>query len=296
MKLGAFLEKLAKKAGVDTASDEFKAVLAFAEELPDEIANKIDRSLLTVDAAKNNSDVNKALRQSILGVADTRMDELITELGLQPGEDFVNNKNTYEKIPMLVKLALDEGRKKSDLDGHKTVQEQLKKQRDEFTAKEADYQKKLKDSTDSLTAKEKEFLSNRENDKIIYELQKKLFGKDYVFPKEMDSDLKVSTALGAVNNELAKKGLKIKRDENGQLAIFDKEDKPAYSDTHEPLKLDPYIDGVLAQNKLLKINDGSQNQQNNNGASGGNNFVPGSTNKGNAAILAELDQQLAEMK
>jgi len=116
----------------------------------------------------------------------------------------------------------------------------------------------------------------------------------------MDSSLKVTTAQGAVNNELIKKGLVIKRNEAGQLVITDKDGNPAYNDSHEKISdTNSFIDGVLAQNKLLKINDANQQSNQNSNASNGANFIPGNNpnqNQGNAAIVAEMDAQLAGMK
>ena len=285
-KIGTLIEKLFKKAGIDTTTEELKPLFALDTEVSDDTIGKVDKNLLTIEAAKSNSEVNKALRQSILGVADSKLDELIIELGLNPGEEYAANKNTYEKMVQLTKLAHEAGKKSSGANNKQTA--------DDFAKKEADYNKQLKELKDGLAAKETEFKSTRENDLTSFELQKILLGKEYIFPKEMDTNLKVNTALGAVQQELTKKGFSIKRTETGQLVIVNKEGQPAYSETNEALEPNTFIDGALAQNKLLKINDAGQQQQHQ--ASGGATQIQNNQQRGNNAVLAEIEADLNMFK
>jgi hypothetical protein len=164
---------------------------------------------------------------------------------------------------------------------------------------ESELQKKLKDITEYSTTKELEFKTTREADLTSYELQKLLHGKDYVFPKDMDSSLKVQTALGALNKDLTTRGLVIKRNEAGSLVITDKEGAQAYTDKHEAIDMNnpnTYIDGVLTQHKLLNINDpnagGGNNQHNGNGSSGAPAIANNGSGKGNMQIVQEINSQL----
>jgi len=86
------------------------------------------------------------------------------------------------------------------------VSETIKKEREAWQLKESEFQKQLKQITETLTSKETEFKNTREGDLTSFELQKLLLTKDYVFPKDMDSGLKVQTALSAINKDLATKG------------------------------------------------------------------------------------------
>lgn len=282
-KIGSLIEKLLKKAGIDTTTEELKPVLALDTEIADDTFSKVDKSLLTLEAAKNNSEIIKAIKATTLSGADSKIDQLIIDLGLQPNEDFANEKNTYEKIALVTKLALEAGKKASGAGNKQTA--------DEFAKKEAEYNAQLKQLKESLAAKETEFKTTRENDLTTFELKTILGSKNYIFPAEMDTNLKLSTALGAVQNELSKNGLSIKRNEAGQLQIVDKDGVPAYNPkdnvAYEP---NTFIDGALAQNKLLKINDASQQHT---PASSGTVTTPGAV--GNNKIAAELEAQLAAM-
>jgi hypothetical protein len=294
-KLGDVLSRQFKKLGIDI-TDEIKPLTELDTEVTDEVAGKIDKGLLSIEAAKNNQEVIKHLKQQTLAGADNRMDELIKEHGITVDETFANEKNTYEKIAMLLKTSIDHGKKKAEAASKEGVSETVKKLREEFQQKEADYQNKLKAATESLTSKETEFKTSRENDLTSFELQKILLGKDYVFPKEMDSSLKVQTALGAINKDLATKGLVLKRNEAGSLVITDKDGNKAYTEKHEAIE-DPnaYIDGILTHNKLLNINDpNAQGQQSSGSGGAGAQTVPINNGKtlGNAAVVQEIDSQL----
>jgi hypothetical protein len=287
-KIGTLLEKLFKKAGIDTTTEELKPIFALDTDIADDTVGKVDKSLLTLDAAKNNSDVIKAIKATTLSGADAKLDELIIELGLQPNEDFLANKNTYEKIGSVIKLANEAGKKAAGANN---------KQSDvDFAKKEAEYNRQLKELKDSAIAKETEFKNTRENDLTTFELKTILGSKNYIFPAEMDTNLKLSTALGAVQNELTKNGFNIKRNDAGLLQIFKSDGTIAYNEkdnvVYEP---NTFIDGALAQNKLLKINDPNQ-QQSQQGSNGNASFIPNNAQAGNSAILADIELQMNAMK
>ena len=75
---------------------------------------------------------------------------------------------------------------------------------------------------------------------------------------------------------------------------MNKEGQPAYSETNEALEPNTFIDGALAQNKLLKINDAGQQQQHQ--ASGGATQIQNNQQRGNNAVLAEIEADLNMFK
>ncbi len=283
-KVGSLIEKLFKKAGIDTTAENLKPLIALDAEISEEDFSKVDKGLLTLEAAKNNSEINKHFRNTILTGADARMDEMIVELGLQPGEDFVNDKNTYEKIAKLTRLANEAGKKATG-----------KTSTDEFAKKEAEYNRQLSELKNSVTLKDKEIAAERTTGRKDNRLERKILSlaDKLNVPAELDVDVKIEIVKGAINRQLQKEGLHLSLDDSDNLIVVDKDGKPAYNPkdnvAYEP---NTYIDGALAQNKLLKINNtGDQHQQQqqqpgNNGAQ----FIP-HTNSGNLAIAEELRQQ-----
>lgn len=285
MKFGTLLQSLAKKSGVDTTGKEFIDLLSTDIEIPDAVANAIDKGLMNVEAARNHPDVRKVIRTEALNGLDSKVTELLEELGIEDAEDITSEKNSYEKVAKLTRKVKELESKKAGAN-NKTDKAEIEKQL-------ADLNRDLKASKDALIAKEKEFANQREADLTNFEIQKLLLGKEYSLPKEMDRELVVGTAQQAINKALAAKGFKIVRDaESGALKITNKEGLAAYSDTNEPLELPSFIDGALAQNKLLKVNDQSQS------SGSGNNqqtIIPGSGGQGNQQTVAAIDQQMKDL-
>jgi NADH dehydrogenase/NADH:ubiquinone oxidoreductase subunit G len=279
MKLSAFVERLAKKAAVDTSLLALPASVTDVD-IPDDIASGIDNALMTVDAAKNNPEIRKAIKIETLNGVDAKVAEVLEELGItSDASEILEEKNSFEKIAKLTRKVKELESKKA---GANTKQD-----KDAVEQKLADLNKEIKAAKDALALKEKEWADTRNSDLTTFEIQKKLLGKEYSLPKEMNADLKVNTAQSAVNMALQAKGYKLIRTEQGGLQIVDKDGNKAFSDSHEELQVDSFIDGALAQNKLLKVND-------QNPAGGGNNpvIVNDGAVKGNAAIVAEIDNGL----
>lgn len=284
MKVGQLIANLAKKLNLDTTAEEFKEVVGISIEIDDETATKIEKGLLTLDAAKAHKDVRKVIRAEVLNGVDATLAELVEELGVEVDDDFKNETNSFTKIGKLAKRIKDiESKKATNPEQKKEIEKQIEKLNAE-----------LREAKKTIADKEAEFKAARDNDLTNFELQKILLGKNYALPKEMDSDLKVQTALTAVNRELAKKGFKIARTEDGQLTVLNKEGLEAYNEKNEAVKLTDFIDSALASNKLLATTD--PNQQQAGGNNGQQHYDNGHGSNGgaqpNAAILAEIDAQL----
>jgi len=284
MKVGQLIANLAKKLNLDTTAEEFKEVVGISIEIDDETATKIEKGLLTIDAAKAHKDVRKVIRAEVLNGVDATLAELVEELGVEVDDDFKNETNSFTKIGKLAKRIKDiESKKAANPEQKKEIEKQIEKLNAE-----------LREAKKTIADKEAEFKAARDNDLTNFELQKILLGKNYALPKEMDSDLKVQTALTAVNRELTKKGFKIARTEDGRLTVLNKEGLEAYNEKNEAVKLTDFIDSALASNKLLATTD--PNQQQAGGNNGQQHYDNGHGSNGgaqpNAAILAEIDAQL----
>lgn len=285
MKFGTLLSDLAKKAGVDITQQEFVSLLSHDIEIPDAIATAMNKGLLNIDAAKNNPEVRKAARAEVLNGVDSKVSEILEELGIDDASEILEEKNSYEKITKLTKKVNELAAKKAG--------STKKEEKDVLEQKIADLNKEIKTLKDGHTVKEKEWQEARNGDLTNFEIQKILLGKEYSLPKEMDADLKVTTAQSAINKALAAKGLKLVRNEQGQLAIVDKDGNKAYSENHEELQVGSFIDGALAQNKLLKVNDQGQDGGGNSGQQ--TIISTGGGQQGNAQAVASIDAQMKEL-
>jgi predicted nucleic acid-binding Zn-ribbon protein len=287
MKLGTLLSDLAKKAGVDTTQPEFVALLSHDIEIPEGIGTALNKGLLNLEAAKNNPEIKKLIRTETLNGVDAKVAEILEEMGITEADDITTEKNSFEKIKRLSQKIKEVEEKKA-----KTTKAPEK---DALEKQIADLNKEIKAAKDGLVAKEKEWQDTRNGDLTNFDIQKKLLGKDYALPKEMNADLKVTTAQSAINMALAAKGLKLVRNEQGNLQILDKDGNKAYSDNHEELQVDSFIDGALAQNKLLKVND--DQSQGGGGNNGQQQHIPpgGGGQKQNTNAVSAIDSQLKDL-
>lgn len=281
-KLGTVLETIFKKAGIDTKETTLAPVFANDTEISEDIEKALGTGLLTVAAAKSNPDITKYFRQSILGIADKKMDEIITEMGLQPDDAFVANTNTYEKLGLLTKMIHEAGKK-----GAKAGDK-------DWTAKELEYQNQLKTLKEGFDTKEKGWSEREATINRDAELRTILSGFNYALPKEMALGNKVKLAQSVILDKLAAQGLTLKFDTTlGKNIIVNADGQPAYNDKHEAITPDTFYSAALAGDKLLAVND-LNDQVITPGQPGAPITVPGAaaTVVGNKAILGEIDEQL----
>lgn len=142
-----------------------------------------------------------------------------------------------------------------------------------------------------LKATVKNLDGTRAKDQRDFAMYKKLLGKDYALPKEMDNDIKVSTAMTAINLKLQAMGVIAKLNDAGDLVITDKDGNKAYTEKHEAIdNVDSFFHGILTQSGLLESNEqGKQQQQRVQAAS---IIIPGVGKFGNPTIVAEIEASL----
>lgn len=281
-KIGDLLKELLTKAGIDLTKDEVKKVLEIGDEIPDDIADAVNKALLTVTAAQSHPDVIKKVKAEALNGVDKKLEDLIAEMELEVGDDFKTSKNSFDKIGMLTKLAKAAGEKKSGTSNSKD--------KTEWAEREKEYNRLLKEEKEGRAKDKTEYDAARENDKVESAIMRDLSTKNYIFPKDMDADVKLNTAYGTIKAALAKHGHAIKRNEHGQLVILNKDGNQAYSDTNVALEPKTFIDGVLAQNKLLLVT-----KEDGLGAGGAGSIgqdIIGDGNKGNLTVANEIAQEL----
>lgn len=289
MTLGEFLTKLAKKAGVDTTTDDFKPISEISTVIPDAISAVLDKNLMTVQAATSNDDVKKVLRQQILAPIDSKMAELITELGITAPAGFDDEKSTYIKFEQLTRLANEAG-KKAKAPGSSTADQKAWEQ------KETDYNNQIKQLKADAVTQQNTFNSKQATDSVDQDINYFSLSKmkDFIFPEEMDLKLRLTIASGAIKTALAKDGLQIKHDDAGQLIIVDKDGTPAFSKKdNEPIQANTYFDGVYTQNKFLKVSDTDPAEPTK--VSPGADQINKGQNQNNLALADEMKAQAATL-
>jgi hypothetical protein len=286
MKLAELIAKLSKKAGVDVNGEDFKKISIPDVDVPDEVATAIDTKLMNEQAAISYPSIKNKIKAEALNGIDALVNSIIEEDQLQGTDDIKNAESSFERVKKLYgfqKNHFNQKLKDAVKPGSKDGAD-----KDTYEKQIAELNKAIADLKKTQSEKEAEFNNTRESDLTNFEIQKILLGKDYALPKEMDADLKIQTANAAIAKQLQAQGFKIIRHpETKQLSVVKTDGTPAYNQANEPVELTSLIDGALAQNKLLKVNDGAGGE----GQQQQPVIVPG-TEKGNASIVAQIDAEL----
>lgn len=263
MQLGEFISKLAAKSGIPTDDPSLVELLQIGEvfkaNIGDDVANKINQSLMTTDAALANSDIRNKIKAEVLNGTDAELFRLASENQL-PDEDLAALKsldNTNKRIGHFVaKVKELEAKKAGSTKG--ADKEVYTKQVEELNAQ-------IRTLRDTSTAQLNDLKAQHDGEITGLMFKTLLSGKEYSLPKEMPTDRKVSTVYGVIQDELAAKGVKIVR-ENGQLTLQKKADgTPYYNESNVAMSVTDFADSVLAANGLQVVNKPNTQQP-----SGGN--------------------------
>lgn len=252
--LGDFLNNFARKAGVPMDHPALKDFLSLTEvagkEINRDLYDALDRALMTQAAAEAHPEVRKKIKGEALNGADALLERLFPELELEDTflSEIKGNKNTFEKIEKTVKKlnelrkasASSSGKKKED------IEQDIERLNGELRILKATHDQALK-------AKDDQHSEEMRN----LRLQMLLGSKKLNLPEEMDPELRTGTALSAVQRQAAAKGLKI-IEENGVLTLRRADGAKYFDEGNREVSLTDFIDGALAQNKLLVVTDPNQ--------------------------------------
>lgn len=269
-KLGEFIAELAKQAGISATDEKLKDLLAIQTEVPDDVANSISNSLMTIDAAKNNPTLKSHFAAQALSTVDATLEDVMKEAGLTDdlitelkGErsSYKRMQSTFKKVKGLHDAALKEAGK-----GNGGDPEKEKKLVDEISTLN-------KQITEIKSANETELgqlKSAHEQDLTDNAVLNYLSGKKYAF-EDIPQTTNVATANGVVSGKLAEKKAKIIRTDAGlKLVLADNPDL-AYMEENKEVAFSDFADTALAEGKLLKVSDPNPKPPGNNNP---NNPVP----------------------
>lgn len=289
MKLGEFLNSLATKAGV---APDFKALVDFLSrsdianiDVNQDLVQGIESGLMNLDAAKQNPLVKSHFTALALNGIDTEILNSLGELGF--GDDIVtefkNEKNTPAKLRNLVTKVKEaqENLKKS------TNKEDVKKYVDEI----ASLNQKLSGLNDQFSTEKANLQRQHLNELTDLQVNGLLAGKNYA-NKDLPADVNATVARTLLNNALQSKGVKLVN-ANGKLTLKRADDESLdYLENHKPVELGSFIDGVLAENKLLAVSNPATPPA----PAGGPTPPAGGNPAPNSSAITSLDQTLEAFK
>lgn len=247
MKLSDFIAAMALKFNIDTSNPAFADILSSAVDVPDSVATMFvsNNSLMTAEAAKNNSALKMHFRAAALGPLDRSVEDVMAELEL-PEEiraEIKGNNNTYEKIPALMRKIKEYEAQKSTASG---------KDKTDLTTKINELNQKVAEAVNTSNS------ALAERDKVHAEEIKDLILNSKIASRKLDTsrfdmDLMLSLARQKVDSELVKKGAKIVNQNRTLVLKQVQDDGLDYYENSQPMDIDTLIDQVLANNKLLAV-------------------------------------------
>lgn len=290
MKLIDLLKSLAKKGKLDITKPEVIASLEAAKDIdvPQEFADQLEAALMTTDAAVSNKDVRSRITAEVLNGEDAFITGIINDLDFEETvkSDITAERDTRAKIRKTFSAITADKKKGRKPGDSNTTEEALKLQ-------VADLNKKIKDNNDLHAAEIVKLNANADKQFEDYQLMSLLGSKQYAFPDKMPQHQKVKTALLSIQDALEQKGYKVIKNESGTgVKLLKKDGTDPYNDKNILLELSSFVDGVLAENGLLKNSDPAPTRQDNNNQNYSPNANGGNGNGHAPAINHEYIKQM----
>ena len=243
---GTFISELAKNAGYDET--KLIDLLSINAQIPDDLVNAINSNLMTMDTAKNNIELKKYFHAQALNGVDAELKSVLSEIELddENRSAIESETSTYKKVSKSLKLVKELQEKKASATT-KTEKTELQKEIDKLN-------NDIKALRNQSEEKEREYQSKLESTLTEYQLNSILSSKNYALDG-IPKDVLTQTAKNLLQSELAKKGVKIVRDNDNLKLVRAESPDLDYRENNTPVNIGDFVDSVLANNKLLKVSD-----------------------------------------
>lgn len=247
------IKNLAIQAGVDTEDAGLKTFLGNASlasiGIPDEIANKIQSGLLTIESAKANPSIKKHFTSEFETAYEKELDSLVSDdLKDKWNETKKNEKKLADKIKAYNKLVTENetGKVKSTFDKDKST----------LATEIENLNKQVSSAKEAHKAEVEKISGERSLDKINWELNSQYNGYQYALEKKdgmnMPKDACIITAKQFVDSKMKELGLNFIADENGNLALRTTVGTK-YMPNNKEISAKDFISKTLTDANLLQV-------------------------------------------
>lgn len=247
--LGEFLHDLIKKSGQNADDENIKNFLLNGElvkiEMPEDIANGINRSLISIKEAKNNHpEIKPHYTQLSLLSIDKTIEKLLDELGIddEARAEILSETSTYKRVPALVQRVRDLESKKAS--SGKEDKAAIQKQIDDLHAA-------IRNEKQRADAAEQKFKDELKNFKINNK-KSALFGSYKTVYDDLDPEIKMTTLLNILEKRLNDTGAIITFDDNENLVLLRKDGTNYFGDNNTQINPQQYVEKLLSETKLIK--------------------------------------------
>lgn len=297
-KFGEIISSLSQKAGIKLDDDTLKKLLAISEvslfEVPAEFAQALERNLLTSESAAANPDVRSKIMAEALNGVDSRIETILGDFEFEDTfkNDVKGTKNTYEKLNK-VSVGLKQQLATAKEKAKQTKDPADKKEVEVLQAQVTEANKQMENLKRAHEIEIDNLKTANLNDRKEFTLKSALASKP--LPKNgLPADVNILTARTLIQQEMAKNNLLVNFDEAGNPVLRQRVDgaEVKYFKDNKEIDYSNFIDGVLAQNKFIQINDPNPTPT---PGQGNNPQRPNPSLPTNTAAVDAINKQLQEL-
>lgn len=253
-KLGTIFNSLALKAGILASDPALVGILSKAElanqEIPDDLATKIEEGLFNLDSAKQNGKLKAHFTGLALNGLDAELERLATQEELEEGDitELKAETNSFKKAGILAEkikaktAKLGQGSKKDD-----------DKLRQEITNLNAQLKAEKEARATDLAKQQAETVA-----KIQALHEKQLMASMPYTNKDLPLEANINNLMFFTNQKLAELKGKVKYDiETGTFKLVQQADESLdlYDQQNNLMKYEDLVKGVGIQHKLVAVAD-----------------------------------------
>lgn len=248
---GEFITKLCTLAGIEQSDPALISLISSSEfsnaKVPDEIVQKINSSLFTLDSARNNESLRKHYHAEILNGLDDNIHSFVDKLGIDPNvaEELKSEKKTIQKYNKLVEKVIELQEKKADSKSA-TNKSELEAEILKLNSQIKELSNKLKEAP---LERDKIWQDKLKTKAIENTLGSYRFANEENIPK----DVLIETAKVLLNKKLSENNVSIQYDNDKDSISLKTESGMDFYLDNSPVSFKSYVDSILAESKMLEI-------------------------------------------
>lgn len=255
MLFGEFLNTMAAKLGAQQ-NPHLVSLLANNQltqaEIHDDLANLLNTGLMSLDGAKNNSDVQNHFKPIILKGVDERLDAIAKQFGFET--ELAAEKSTYKRAEIIA------SKMQSLIDAEKNKNGQPSEKENQLNQQLQQLQSQLQTAIAAKDGEIAQLKQAHESQLLSMLIDAELGDKPYA-NDAIPRNVNVMTARNLVDAMLKEKGV-IAINDNGTLRLKQAANPTLdYMDEgFKPVSFSSFADKVLADSKMLRVSTAGKQQ------------------------------------
>lgn len=255
MLFGDFLNTMAAKLGAQQ-NPHLVSLLANNQltqaEIHDDLANLLNTGLMSLDGAKNNSDVQNHFKPIILKGIDERLDAIAKQFGFET--ELAAEKSTYKRAEIIA------SKMQSLIDAEKNKNGQPSEKENQLNQQLQQLQSQLQTAIAAKDGEIAQLKQAHESQLLSMLIDAELGDKPYA-NDAIPRNVNVMTARNLVDAMLKEKGV-VAINDNGTLRLKQAANPTLdYMDEgFKPVSYSSFADKVLADSKMLRVSTAGKQQ------------------------------------